>query len=87
MYDLPERVIPAAVLARPTPGEPEAHRALVAVAARALGVATLAELRDYFRLGPDDARTAAAVLVEEGVLLPATVPGWPAAFLHRDAAA
>ncbi|MFD0817184.1 winged helix-turn-helix domain-containing protein, partial [Micromonospora zhanjiangensis] len=36
-YDLPERVLPAAVLDTPTPADPDAHRDLVRVAARALG--------------------------------------------------
>lgn len=35
VYDLPERVIPAHVLALPTPDEPEAHRALIDRAAQA----------------------------------------------------
>ncbi|WP_062208598.1 winged helix-turn-helix domain-containing protein [Aureimonas sp. AU12] len=84
VYDLPERVLPPAILALPTPSEGEAQRALIERAARALGIATLIELRDYFRLGPADAARAVAGLVEEGVLVPAAVPGWPAAFLHRD---
>jgi uncharacterized protein len=85
VYDLPERVIPAAVLALPTPDPADARRALVARAAAALGIATAGELRDYHRLSPEDAAPAIATLVEEGVLLPARVPGWPAAYLHRDA--
>ncbi|WP_165225409.1 winged helix-turn-helix domain-containing protein [Aquisphaera insulae] len=85
VYDLTERVIPAEILALPTPDEAEAHRGLIERAARALGVATLAELRDYFRLATGDAGRAIAELAEEGVLVPAAVPGWPAAFLHRDA--
>lgn len=85
VYDLTERVIPGAVLALPTPDEPEAHRILVERAARALGIATLGELRDYFRLGPVEARRAVDALVESGALVPATVPGWPPLFLHRDA--
>lgn len=85
VYDLTARVIPFAILALPTPAEAEAHRTLVERSARALGIATAAELRDYFRLGPEDAKAAIAALVEEGVLRPAAVEGWPPAFLHRDA--
>lgn len=85
VYDLTERVIPPAILALPTPGEAEAHRTLIERSARALGVATAGELRDYFRIGPDDARAAISALVEEGILQPVAVEGWPAAFVHRDA--
>ncbi len=86
VYDLPERVIPENILALPTPHERDAHRALIERAARALGVATAPELRDYFRLGPEEAKTAIATLTEEGLLLPVEVPGWAKlAYLHRDA--
>jgi uncharacterized protein YcaQ len=86
VYDLTERVIPAAILAQPTPDRAEAQRALVEHGARALGIATTTDLRDYFRLGPEDARDAVARLAEEGVLVPATVKGWSQpAWLHRDA--
>ncbi|HEX9169607.1 MAG TPA: crosslink repair DNA glycosylase YcaQ family protein [Roseiarcus sp.] len=86
VYDLTERVIPAEILALPTPDEKEAHRVLVERAARALGVATTQDLRDYFRLGPDDARQAVESLLEAGALEPVEVPGWDRlAYLHRDA--
>jgi hypothetical protein len=86
VYDLTERVIPAEILALPTPDEKEAHRALIERSALALGVGTIQELRDYFRLGPDDARQAIASLVEPGLLEPVEVPGWAhLAYLHRDA--
>ncbi len=85
VYDLTERVLPAAIVDLPTPGETEAHRALIERAARAHGIATDAELRDYFRQSPEDARPAIRVLAEEGVLLPVEVPGWRHAWLHRDA--
>ena len=85
VYDLAERVIPAAVLALPTPAEADAQRVLVAHAGAALGIATATDLRDYFRLKPEPARRAAAELVEEGVLLPLEVEGWrQPAYLHRD---
>jgi uncharacterized protein YcaQ len=86
VYDLTERVIPADILALPTPAETDARRALVARAGAALGIATETDLRDYFRLKPEPARRAVAELVEEGVLIPAEVEGWARpAYRHRDA--
>lgn len=86
VYDLTERVIPGAVLGAPTPDARSAQRALIAHGARALGVATAADLRDYFRLKPDEASHALAALEEEGVLLPVRVEGWgQKGWLHRDA--
>ncbi|GAA2671013.1 winged helix-turn-helix domain-containing protein [Actinoplanes palleronii] len=85
-YDLPERVLPPAVLAAPTPPLADAIRSLVDLSGQALGVASEPELRDYFRLPVKECRAAVAELVEEGVLRPVAVQGWkPVAYLHRDA--
>lgn len=79
-YAAVERVIPAAILATPTPTEAEAQRELVRIAARALGVATRADLADYFRLSTGEATSAIADLVGAGALLGVEVPGWPTAY-------
>ncbi|WP_433391545.1 winged helix-turn-helix domain-containing protein [Micromonospora sp. KLBMP9576] len=85
-YDLPERVLPAAVLDAPTPSDAQAYRSLVGIAARSLGVAAEPELRDYFRLPLPGARQAIAELVEAGELLPVAVQGWrQPAWLHAGA--
>jgi uncharacterized protein YcaQ len=78
LYDVPERVLPAAVLKTPTPDDDEAQRALLRVAARSLGIATEPDLRDYFRLPAADAKARVPELVEAGDLLPVEVEGWRA---------
>ena len=86
LYDLPERVLPADVLATPTPAPEDAHRTLIEIGARAMGIATEGDLRDYYRLKPAMARPAIARLVEAGVLEKVHVEGWgKPAYLYRDA--
>lgn len=76
VYDVTERVLPAAVLAAPTPVEHDAQRELLALAARYLGVATAGDLADYFRIRVPDARPRIAELVEDGRLVRVSVAGW-----------
>ncbi len=94
VYDLTERVLPRAVIATPTPTEADARRALLRIAAGALGVATEGDLRDYFRMPVEGTRQRLAELVEAGDLEAVEVEGWgkpaflvPRARLPRRAAA
>src|SRR5690606_41775629 len=86
VYDLPERDLPPRILDMPALPRREAHHELIRIAARAHGVATYGDLRDYFRLAPEDTKRAISELVEEGVLLPVSVEGWDRAdWLFSDA--
>lgn len=85
LYDLTERVLPTDLLNREVAKE-DAQRELMAIAARALGVATVRELRDYFRIPTGDAAHRVRELVDAGELVPVTVEGWKQlAYRHRDA--
>jgi uncharacterized protein YcaQ len=86
MYDLTERVIPPHVLARPAPGEHEARKELLVMAARHHGVGTFDDLVDYHRLNAPKTRPALTELVEEGRLVPVQVEGWTKpAYMHPHA--
>lgn len=76
LYDLPERVLPAALLEQPEPDAAEAQRGLLRRAAQALGVAGEKDLRDYYRLDPADSRARLAELLEAGELVEVQVQGW-----------
>jgi uncharacterized protein len=79
-YDLADRVLPPDVLAREVDDE-HAVRELVLRAATALGVGTEADIRDYFRLRPAQARSSLAALVADGELEPVSIDG-TAAYLR-----
>ena len=87
IYDLTERVLPAAVLDAPALAVDDAHRTLLAHAARWHGVGTARDLGDYFRLPVRSSQQRLHELVEEGVVASAAVEGWrERAFVHVDAA-
>ncbi len=86
VYDLTERVLPAAIVNAPTPTEAEAQRELLRISARAMGVATAGDLRDYFRLPVEGFKDRLAELVEGGDIIPVAVAGWDRpAYLAREA--
>ena len=75
VYDLPERLIDeehrnAAV------SEEDARRALLRQASMSLGVATVQDLADYYRMSPREAAPRVAELVDDGALTPVSVEGW-----------
>ena len=76
-YDLVERVLPSAVLARQVDDD-EAVRELTLRAAAALGVGTEADIRDYFRLSAQQVKPAIADLVAAGEIERVNVEGWSA---------
>lgn len=91
VYGLAADVLPAAALDRDMPRR-NAMRELIGRAARAYGVATVADLDDYWRFR--DQRGVAAVVAEledAGELIPVQVEGWMRggkllpAWVHRDA--
>jgi uncharacterized protein len=86
-YDMAERVVPPQHHARRVDRE-EAQRELLRLAGRASGIATAADLADYYRMPIGQARPRLAELVESGDLREARVEGWSApAYLHREARA
>ncbi len=82
-YDLIERILAPEHLTDVPPRE-EAHRELTRIAAQALGVATIADLADYWRLPVRDLAPRVTELVRAGELLPVEVAGWdtPAYLWH-----
>ena len=88
LYDLIERVVPAEVLGAPPIPEHEARRQMLLLAARSLGVATLRDLCDYYRVNATTHKPIVEELVADGSLIPVEVDGWKKpAFLHPDASA
>jgi uncharacterized protein YcaQ len=76
LYDVPERVLPDDTHTAASPDRAGAIRELARHSARALGISTETDIRDYFRLPVADARRAVAELVENGELHMVEVKGW-----------
>ncbi len=75
VYDLPERVIGQEHLGRRIV-KTDAQRELLRESACRLGIATLQDLADYYRMSPRDAAPRISELQEEGVITPVSVEGW-----------
>ncbi len=85
VYDLPERLIGDDHRHRKVAID-DARRELLRQSAASLGVATLQDLADYYRMSPRDAVPRVEELVEEGALTPVSVEGWNnGAYLASDA--
>ncbi|MCG8369988.1 MAG: winged helix DNA-binding domain-containing protein, partial [Proteobacteria bacterium] len=85
VYDLPERLIRDEYRLREV-GAGDARRQLLRQSATALGIATLQDLADYYRMSPRAAAPHVAELVEEGSLQGVRVEGWRQdAYLSSDA--
>jgi hypothetical protein len=87
LYDLAERVVPAAHRGRTVP-RAAAQRELLRIAARAQGVATSGDLADHWRMPVREARPRLEELAADGEIRPVRVEGWrEPAWLHAGAAA
>ena len=75
LYDLPERVLSPKVLDAPTSDVDTAQRNLVRRAAAALGVFSIRDAADYFRLPMAATKARVRELVEANELQPVTVEG------------
>ncbi len=85
-FDLLERIVPAEVLARPTPDAGEAQRELLVRSAQALGVGTAGDLIDYYRLPVREGRARLREVVDSGLLAEVAVEGWAeTAYMHPSA--
>jgi uncharacterized protein YcaQ len=76
LYDVTERVIPPDIFNAPAPRRADAVRQLMLLSARALGIGTFSDLRDYFRLSLQDAKRALSELVADKGLDEVSVDGW-----------
>ncbi len=76
VYDLPDRII-AECHRHESVERTDAERELLRKASLSLGIATVRDLADYYRMTVRDATPRVQELVEEGVLTEVSVDGWP----------
>jgi uncharacterized protein YcaQ len=85
-YVLPDRTLPARVLAAEVPEDDDAQKALLLKAARSHGVGTARDLADYHRINIRVARRLLDELAGDGALRWVEVEGWRhPALLHPEA--
>ncbi len=75
-FDLYDNIIPGEVRKQPTLSVKGAQRELLMMAGRSLGVGTVGDLVDYFRLSARTARPLIGDLIEDGQLVEVHVEGW-----------
>ena len=86
LYDVPQRVLPAHVHARPPTPEREARKELLVLAAKHHGIGSFTDLTDYHRQKNLPCKPLVQELVEDGQLLEVRVEGWDKpAYLHPQA--
>ena len=84
-YDRPERVLPAEVLETPDPSSGASASRMVLEAAGALGIGTVPDLADYFRMRITPTGRAVEQLVTRGDLREVAVAGWARpAYVRED---
>jgi uncharacterized protein len=86
MYDLTERVIPDEHHRADSVDREDAQAELLMMAARSLGVATVDDLADYYRIRMPQARPVMNQIMARGLLEEVSVEGWDRpGFLHAEA--
>jgi uncharacterized protein YcaQ len=75
VYDLPERILPHQHLSRVIPDK-DAKYQLLELAAGALGVATVNDLADYYRMSPRETTLLLRDLLDDGAVAAVEVEGW-----------
>jgi len=84
-YDLPQRLLPEQYVNRHVDKD-DAQRELLALAGRALGVGTLQDFADYYRMTAKEAAPLLQDLLDQGTLSEVRVEGWEeAAYLSASA--